>query len=379
MINKSILKLVTFKKPVKEWSPGYFLIVNTAQQLMDDLTSRELPDVESLQQASFKVQPPPSKAIVIKETFDSDQTVIDFLKAKNFEEWPGNASDINSTPAEWISHPTASQSEKILLHLHGGAYIFGCTQAYNHSNFKLSKFSGAKVLGVNYRLAPQNPFPCGLIDSVSAYTHLLKTYKSENIIIFGDSAGGGLTLATLLVIRDMNLPMCAASYLQSPWVDLTHQFPSFKSIDSLDYLPNADIKDQRLFDRRQYYSCDDLLKNGYVSPYWSESLKGLPRLFVQCGTHERLYDEVVGFSKKFELEGGDIQLEIYESHVHVFQMFRVFSASKKALLRAGVFFKDVFERKIVGIKDAGYINYNFNGDYLAVGALCELTNGELEP
>jgi acetyl esterase/lipase len=148
----------------------------------------------------------------------------------------------------------------------------------------------------NYRLAPQNPYPCALIDVVSGYLHLLKTYPSSKIILAGDSAGGGLVLATLFVLRDMVEELPAGAVCLSPWVDLSHSFPSFHENNIYDYLPK--MKDSRKGTRFQYYTSNENLMHSYVSPIWSDNFNDLPPFLIQVGGIEQLYDEVIELAKK---------------------------------------------------------------------------------
>jgi acetyl esterase/lipase len=197
----------------------------------------------------------------------------------------------------------------------------GCAAAYRQLLGKLTKGTGCKSFAIDYRLAPQNPFPCAVIDAVSGYLYLLRKYKPENIIFGGDSAGGGLALSSLLTIREMGLPMPAGSYCLSPWViknlcqvDLTHSFPSFYEHSETDFLPDpATIRDKRLNGRAHYYTTNENLSNQFVSPYFAEKLSGLPPCLIQCGGAERLRDESIGMAKRLESESSSsVTVEVFE-------------------------------------------------------------------
>jgi acetyl esterase/lipase len=150
-----------------------------------------------------------------------------------------------------------------------------------------------------------------LIDAISAYKYLLKSYKPENIVIMGNSAGGGLAVATFLCLRDMGLSMPRGGYLQSPWLDLTHSLPNCRDPDSADYLSTKILGLDPGHNRMHYYVADEDLKMQYVSPYWCDDLDGLPPMLIQCGTAERLHDEILGFSLKCKNKTG-IHLEQYD-------------------------------------------------------------------
>jgi acetyl esterase/lipase len=242
--------------------------------------------------------------------------------------------------------------------LHGGAYCLGSAGMYRNIHDSMSRYTKARVFGLNYRLAPQYPFPCGLIDSVSGYLELRKRYPEASITLMGDSAGGGLVLATLLCLRDMkakgwDIDMPKGAFCLSPWIDLTHSFPSFQLGDSNDYLPLG-IVDSRLGDRKHYYTTNENLKNPYVSPLFAESFEGIPPVLLTVGSFEKLYDEVVELSNKLPSR----QLEIYKSHVHVFQVFPMADAAELSLKRAAKFLDKCFqEKEIESLK----IEYDFHG------------------
>lgn len=114
-------------------------------------------------------------------------------------------------------HPNA-QKQKVVYFVHGGVFVMGSAASYRKMNYHISGFSGFKVFAANYRLAPQNPFPCALIDSLSGYMFLLEQYHPKEIILMGDSAGGNLVLGLLLVLRQMGMEMPLGAYCLSPWV-----------------------------------------------------------------------------------------------------------------------------------------------------------------
>ncbi|KAI8900574.1 Alpha/Beta hydrolase protein, partial [Globomyces pollinis-pini] len=206
-----------------------------------------------------------------------------------------------------------SNHDYVIFSLHGGAYVLGSAQMQRPLAYRIVKASKSKVFSINYRLAPQNPFPCALIDAVSGYMFLLQNYDPSKIVLTGESAGGGLALATLMAIRDMGLPLPAGAYCISPWCDLTHSFSSYDLNDSLDFLPPR-VPDPRLQDRIHYYTTNENLKDPFVSPYWSKNLAGLPPLLITCGGVEKLVDEIIAFGEKAVKHDPNnrITLEVYK-------------------------------------------------------------------
>ncbi|RAL06840.1 lipase/esterase family protein [Aspergillus homomorphus CBS 101889] len=164
---------------------------------------------------------------------------------KEWWQWRGPAEDLK---AEWIEmkddynerkrtgrdHPS---QKRIMLYIHGGAYFFGSLDTHRYQMQRHARKLKGRVFAPKYRLAPQFPFPCGLQDSLAAYLYLLKEHQPKEIIFAGDSAGGGLVLSMLVILRDQGLPLPAGAILISPWVDLTHSFPSIVKDNPGDYIP----------------------------------------------------------------------------------------------------------------------------------------------
>ncbi|OOQ88173.1 lipase/esterase family protein [Penicillium brasilianum] len=128
-------------------------------------------------------------------------------------------------------------NNRIMLYVHGGAYFFGSVDTHRYMLQRHARKLNGRVFAPNYRLAPQFPFPCGLQDCMAAYLWLLKSYEPKEIILAGDSAGGGMTLSLLVMMRDQGIPLPAGAILISPWVDLTHSFPSIVDDNPGDYIP----------------------------------------------------------------------------------------------------------------------------------------------
>ncbi|KAI9712668.1 MAG: hypothetical protein M1820_001289 [Bogoriella megaspora] len=168
---------------------------------------------------------------------------IELVGGKSWWQWRHQDSPLR---AEWIemrSHyqerkRTSGKAERIILYVHGGAYFFGSVDEHRYQMQRHARKLRARLLAPRYRLAPEFPFPCGLHDCLAAYLFLLQDHDPSTILLGGDSAGGGMVLAMLVTIRDQGLPAPAGAILLSPWVDLTHSFPSLSGDGELDYIPN---------------------------------------------------------------------------------------------------------------------------------------------
>ncbi|KAJ2992874.1 hypothetical protein HDV02_002775 [Globomyces sp. JEL0801] len=271
-------------------------------------------------QSKWKIQASPKKCTILPGSFKRYDSVIQFLSKKCPGEWPPMATDtLTLVNGEWIIADGAD-TDHVVLFLHGGAYWTGDIMI----------------------LAPQHPYPCALIDAVSAYLYLLESYPPAKIVIMGDSAGGGLSIATIMVLRDMQLPLPAGGFCLSPWVDLTLSCDSMQTNKHTDFLNDLNIHDKRLINRIHYYTADEYLKEDYISPFWSTDFGGLPPLLLQAGGAERLLDEIVSISVAAAKHNKSITLE---SHVHVFHMtFPFQKGAQIALTRAGEWIKSVTNR-----------------------------------
>ena len=167
------------------------------------------------------------------------------VKAVGGKDWWKWRKQNTSLKAEWIEmrsdyNARSKRKEKgnrVMMYVHGGAYFFGSVDEHRYQIQRHARKLGAKVFAPRYRLAPQFPFPCGLLDCLAAYLYLLSIHGPTENVLAGDSAGGGMVLSMLVTLRDQKLPLPAGAVLLSPWVDLTHSFPSLSRTDELDYIP----------------------------------------------------------------------------------------------------------------------------------------------
>lgn len=244
---------------------------------------------------------------------------------------------VSGLNSEWLT-PKGAPDDKLLLYLHGGAYVMGNCATHRQLVSYLAKYSGVKALLPEYRLAPEHPFPAAIEDAVGLYRSLLaKGYSAQNIVIAGDSAGGGLTMATLLSLRESGDPLPAAACLLSPWLDLAATGESMTTRAKKD--PWFQPEDMPIV--AAYYCNDDELKNPLVSPVYA-NLSGLPPLYIQVGEDEILLSDSTRAAEKVKSAGGDVEIEIWPGMWHVFQAFlHHVPESKKAAKKIGKFVRRI--------------------------------------
>jgi monoterpene epsilon-lactone hydrolase len=243
----------------------------------------------------------------------------------------------NGVPAEWQIVPDAI-GERVLMYLHGGGYILGSPNDHRLFTVELGRVVEMKVLSVDYRLAPEYPYPASLNDSVNVYKWILSMgYKPKNIIIAGDSAGGNLTLVTLLKLRDDGIPLPVGAFCISPSTDYTDLSESF--------LGNAErdpfLADAGVFWWRDAYLAGADPHDPYISPLFAD-LKGLPPLLLQASTSEMLLDHSTRFVERAKSFGINVELQLWDDMMHVFQAFGL-PESKEALSKIGKFIENLFQ------------------------------------
>jgi monoterpene epsilon-lactone hydrolase len=217
---------------------------------------------------------------------------------------------------EWVHGPT-NRGGQAVMYIHGGGYVFGSVATYRELIGRLSLAAGMWVLAPDYRLAPEHPFPAAVDDSVAAYRWLLGAgVEPGHIVISGDSAGGGLALATLLALRDAGEQLPAAAVLLSPWTDLTCSGDSYVSRATSDPLFT---REQMVFLAAQYLAGADPT-SVLASPIYAD-LKGLPPLLVHVGSDEVLLDDATQLAERARAAGLDVELRVWDGMWHDFQRF----------------------------------------------------------
>jgi len=247
--------------------------------------------------------------------------------------------DAGGVPAAWMITPEVVK-DRAILYLHAGGYVQGSIISHQDLAQRISSVSKTKLLILDYRLAPEHPFPAALEDSISAYEWLINNegYNPKNLIIAGDSAGGGLTLATLVKLRDQGISLPAAAVCLSPWTDLALTGDSMKLKVHEDPFVSPD---GLMFYARLYLGKTDP-KNPFASPLYAD-FGGLPPLCIQVGSAEILLDDSTRLAKRAREAGVEVQLDIWEDMIHVFQAFAVMAPEgTEGINKIGEFIKKVF-------------------------------------
>jgi monoterpene epsilon-lactone hydrolase len=239
-------------------------------------------------------------------------------------------------PAEWVRAPGA-QRERAILYLHGGGYVLGSINTHRSLAGEISRAAQASVLLIDYRLAPEDPFPAAVEDGVAAFRWLLEQgYKPQNLAVAGDSAGGGLAMATLVSARDQKLPMPAAAVPISPWSDLTCTNESYKTRAAVDPMVTPD----GISDMAGLYLQGKDPKHPYASPNLA-NLRGLPPLLIHVGRDEVLLDDSIKLNAQAKADGVESTLEIWDDMVHVWHAFHpMLPEAKQAIARVGNFLRE---------------------------------------
>jgi len=220
----------------------------------------------------------------------------------------------------------------VVLYFHGGVYALGGEVEAAELASQIGRRTDAKVISVGYRLAPEHPYPAAVDDALSAYQALLAAGTSPaDVVLAGESAGGGLAVATLVNARDRGLPRPAAGFVMSPWADLTLAGPTMETKAGVDPLLSRELL--RPAAARYLAGHDGAL--GLVSPVFAD-LAGLPPLVIQAGTHEVLLDDAVRLAQRAAAADVDVTLDLTAGAPHVFQSFNpALDEAVAALDRAG--------------------------------------------
>ena len=241
--------------------------------------------------------------------------------------------DENGVKGIWSQHEGVSKTRAI-LYFHGGGYIVGTASSWRGLWGELGRRANMRVFGVEYRLAPENPFPAAHDDGLAAYRYLLKQGLAPGSIAFaGDSAGGAMAVATMYMARAAGLPMPGAGYLIAPWMDHQLTGATIKTKADVELLAGPDtlrgMSDAYL---RGHSKSDPL-----VSPLYGD-VTGLPPLMIQVGSEETLLDDSVRFAGKAGAAKAKVALEIYPDCFHVFQSWHsMIAEAREALDHAAVF------------------------------------------
>lgn len=233
--------------------------------------------------------------------------------------------EINGIAAEWIKSPDPQIC--VVLYFHGGAYALGSVNAHREFLTRLASATRCQVLAINYRLAPEHPFPAALKDALFAYHWLLQQGReSSRIVLAGDSAGGGLALSTIAALKAAEDPLPACAFCLSPWLDLTFSCQSIITKAKKDRLLSKEI----LLPYANSYAGEYVREYPLISPLFAD-LRGFCPVRIYVGTDEIFLDEAIQFTEKAQAAGADVTLRTWEGLFHVFQMVPFLPETRESL------------------------------------------------
>jgi acetyl esterase/lipase len=240
---------------------------------------------------------------------------------------------VNGIPAEWIIAPE-SQENRVILYLHGGGYLFGSARTHRVMLAHMARAAEARVLALDYRLAPEIPFPAPVEDSVSAYRWLLaEGISAKKMVIGGDSAGGGLAVAALVALRAVGEPMPAAGVCISAWTDMESTGQSHTTNAESD----PSVSKERLLKIAKVYLDGKEPTAPLASPIHAD-LTGLPPLLLQVGSIEVLLDDSTLLKSRAKAAGVSVEMEVWDDMPHVWHHYApILPEARKAIGRIGEF------------------------------------------
>lgn len=240
--------------------------------------------------------------------------------------------------AEWII-PEGADPDKIVMYIHGGGFISGSCLTHRMHVIKFARLCGAKMLLFDYRLAPEHPFPAAVEDCLSAYGWLLNQgYQPSNIIVMGESAGGTLTLSTLVALKDQGIELPRAAVSISPVTDLTCQADSFRTNFKNDIAPMGSWTVWTGF-----YIAGNDPHHPWLSPLMAD-LTGLPPVMIYVGTYEIHLDDARNFAVKAQKSGVEVTLRVCEGMVHAFPLLApLFPEATQAMDDIGTYIRGHLE------------------------------------
>jgi acetyl esterase/lipase len=251
-------------------------------------------------------------------------------------------ADVRVTPidaygvaAEWTEAPDADAT-RVVLFLHGGGYISGSLDSHRHMIAEAGRQARTRTLALDYRLAPEHPFPAALEDALCGYAYLIaQGIEPRCIAIAGESAGGGLAVAALISMRDAGQALPACAWLSSPWVDLELTGASMAGKASVDPL----IQKSYLEELARMYLAGADPRSPPVSPIHAD-LRGLPPMLIQVGSSETLLDDAVRLTEVAGTADVRVTLEIWPEMIHAWHLFHpLLAAGRRALANVGAFIR----------------------------------------
>ncbi len=246
----------------------------------------------------------------------------------------------NGVPAEWTSTPDADKSSAI-LYLHGGGYVICSLNSHRHLAAEVGRASGTRTLAIDYRLAPEQPFPAPVEDTLAAYRYLLDSgIRPDRIALAGDSAGGGLVVGSMLAIREAGLPLPACGWCISPWVDMEALGQSFTDRAETD----PTVQKATIQMMAQWYMGGANPRHPHAAPIYGD-LRGLPPLLIQVGAAETLLDDSIILARKAGIADVIVDLQIWPEMIHIWHIyFPMLAAGRRAIASGGSFIRNTMRK-----------------------------------
>ena len=245
----------------------------------------------------------------------------------------------NGVPAEWTSTPGADTT-KAILYLHGGGYVIGSLDSHRHVVAEAGRAAGCRTLAIDYRMAPEHPFPAAVEDSVAAYRFLLDSGIAAGCIaIAGDSAGGGLVVGAILAIRDAGLALPGCAWCISPWVDMEALGQSFTDRAATD--PTVQAPTIKFMAQTYLAGADP--RHPHAAPHYGD-LRGLPPILIQVGACETLLDDSIQLARAAGIADVIVDLQIWPEMIHVWHLYHpILAAGKRAIASGGSFVRSTLQ------------------------------------
>jgi acetyl esterase/lipase len=244
--------------------------------------------------------------------------------------------DAGGVSAEWVSVP-GSDPSRVVLYFHGGGYVIGSGNTHREVVQRLCRASGARALNVDYRLAPDSRFPSAVNDATRAYRWLVaQGIEPADVVVAGDSAGGGLVMAAMVALRDAGDPLPGAAVALSPWVDLEASGESMMTKAEVDPV----IQKPWLLQCAANYLGDADPHSPLASPLYAD-LTGLPPLLIQVGENETLIDDATRLAERAKIAGVDVTLEVWDEMVHLWHLLApIVPEGQQAIDRIGEWMRE---------------------------------------
>jgi len=267
--------------------------------------------VRFLSKQMFKRISPDSDVVMVRNSFEKMQS-----KNRMARNVTMRQTTIADVACEWLI-PDGCEEAPVLYYLHGGAYLMGSPATHRKMVSHIARAARMRALLPDYSLAPEKPFPAGLNDCLEVYRGLMSSgVDADDVVIGGDSAGGGMCMATLLSLRESGDDLPTAAILLSPWLDLTAQGES--AVTRADKDPWFRVDEMRDIARR--YCPDGDLTQPLVSPVYADASL-LPPMLIQVGDHEILLSDSIRLADSISAAGGQVVIQVWEEMWHVFQFF----------------------------------------------------------